>query len=105
MEPLCVVSKRRRRSGPRRTRRGDFRASAQGRYEVSTLAGLKAALANNGDPKAPKIIYVNGTIDGNQAPDGRILGEQDYAPGYDISKYISCFGPEGKAWSDQTYEY
>ncbi|MEV8082313.1 pectate lyase family protein [Pseudarthrobacter oxydans] len=84
---------------------GGAGAPAANRYEVSTLAGLKAALANNGEPKAPKIIYVNGTIDGNQTPDGRVLGEQDYAPGYDIDKYISCFGPEGEVWSDQTHEY
>ena len=84
---------------------GGAGAPAESRYEVSTLAGLKAALANHGEPKAPKIIYIKGTIDGNQTPDGRILGEQDYAPGYDINKYMSCFGPEGKVWSDQTFTY
>ncbi|WP_461854936.1 pectate lyase family protein [Arthrobacter sp. C152] len=84
---------------------GGAGAPAGSRYEVGTLSELKAALANNGRPTEPKIIYVNGTIDGNQAPDGRILGEQDYAPGYDIAKYISCFGPDGKVWSDQTFDY
>ncbi len=84
---------------------GGAGAPAENRYEVNTLAGLKAALANHGEPKAPKIVYINGTIDGNQTPDGRIMGEQDYAPGYDINKYMSCFGPEGKTWSDQTFEY
>jgi pectate lyase len=84
---------------------GGAGAPAESRYEVSTLAGLKAALTNNGEPKAPKIIYIKGTIDGNQTPEGRILGEQDYAPGYDINKYMSCFGPEGKVWSDQTFTY
>ncbi|MGX5714448.1 pectate lyase family protein [Arthrobacter sp. MAHUQ-56] len=72
---------------------------------MGTLSELKAALANDGRPTEPKIIYVDGTIDGNQTPDGRILGEQDYAPGYDIDKYMSCFGPEGKAWSDQAFDY
>jgi pectate lyase len=81
------------------------RIDRESRSEVSTLAGLKTALGNHGEPKAPKVIYINGTIDGNQAADGRILGEQDYAPGYDINKYMSCFGPEGKAWSDQTFDY
>ncbi|WP_255470871.1 polysaccharide lyase family 1 protein [Pseudarthrobacter sp. B4EP4b] len=84
---------------------GGAGAPAENRYKVSTLAGLKAALGNHGEPKAPKIIYISGTIDGNQTSDGRILGEQDYAPGYNINKYMSCFGPEGKAWSDQTFDY
>jgi len=88
-----------------RATNGGAGAPAENRYEVSTLAGLKAALANHGDPTAAKIIYINGTIDGNQTPDGRILGEQDYAAGYDIHKYMSCFGPEGKVWSDQTFDY
>src|SRR5688572_3917350 len=49
---------------------GGAGAPAENRYEVGTLAELKAALANHGEPKAPKIIYVRGTIDGNQTPDG-----------------------------------
>lgn len=73
-------------------------APVKGRYVVSSMA-------NHGEPNAPKIIYVRGIVDGNQTPDGRILGEQDYAPGYDITKYMSCFGPEGKSWSDQTFDY
>ena len=84
---------------------GGAAAPAENRYDVSTLAELKAALANHGDPTAAKIVYVTGTIDGNESSDGRILGEQDYAPGYDINKYMSCFGPEGKTWSDQTFDY
>ncbi len=84
---------------------GGAGAPAENRYEVGTLAELKTVLANHSEPKAAKIIYVRGTIDGNQTLDGRILGEQDYAPGYDISKYMCCFGPEGKTWSDQTFAY
>ncbi|WP_457948947.1 pectate lyase family protein [Pseudarthrobacter sp. alpha12b] len=84
---------------------GGAGAPAGNTYQVSTLADLKAALANHGEPSAPKVIYVDGTINGNQTPDGRILGEQDYAPGYDINKYMSCFGLEGKSWSDQAFDY
>ena len=74
-------------------------------HVVSTLAELKAATLNNGDPKAPKIIYVRGTINGNEAADGTVMGEQDYAPGYDIQKYMSCFLDNGKTWSDQAFPY
>lgn len=84
---------------------GGADAPAANRYVVDDLAELKAALANHGEPTAPKVIYIRGTIDGNQRPDGRVMGEQDYAPGYDIHKYMSCFGPEGKTWSDQTFDY
>ncbi|WP_251043284.1 polysaccharide lyase family 1 protein [Arthrobacter sp. ISL-48] len=84
---------------------GGAGAPDENQYEVGNLAELKTALANHGEPTAPKIIYVRGTVDGNLTLDGRILGEQDYAPGYDINKYMSCFGPEGKTWSDQTFDY
>jgi pectate lyase len=84
---------------------GGAGAAPENIHVVSTLAELKAATLNNGDPKAPKIIYIRGTINGNESADGKILGEQDYAPGYDIQKYMSCFQDNGKIWSDQTFPY
>ncbi|WP_224166774.1 pectate lyase [Arthrobacter sp. StoSoilA2] len=84
---------------------GGSDAPSENVHVVSTLAELKAATLNNGDPKAPKIIYIRGTINGNEAPDGKILGEQDYAPGYNIQKYMSCFLDNGKTWSDQAFPY
>jgi pectate lyase len=74
-------------------------------YTVTTRAELKAALANNGAPAEPKIIYIDGVINGNEAPDGRVMTEQDYAPGYDIDKYMSCFINGGTQWSDQAFDY
>ena len=72
-------------------------------HVVSDRQELLAALDNGGARSEPKIVYVAGTIHGNEAADGRLLGEQDYAPGYDVQKYLSCFGPDG--WSDQLHEY
>ena len=74
-------------------------------WTVDTRAELKAALANDGDPTAPKVIRVAGDISGHEADDGSLLGEQDYAPGYDLGKYMSCFGEDGAAWSDTRFEH
>jgi pectate lyase len=72
---------------------------------VHTRAQLKEALANRGDPTAAKVIRVVGAIIGAQTDGGAILGEQDYAPGYDLGRYMSCFGDDGTAWSDTRYDY
>ncbi|MCF1599060.1 pectate lyase family protein [Streptomyces muensis] len=74
-------------------------------WTVRTRAELKEALANGGDPTAPKVIRVVGDINGHEADDGSLLGEQDYAPGYDLGKYMSCFGEDGGSWSDTRYDY
>ncbi|MGI5424976.1 pectate lyase family protein [Streptomyces sp. CA-179760] len=74
-------------------------------WTVGTRAELKQALANDGDPTAPKVIRVVGAISGHEADDGSLLGEQDYAPGYDLGKYMSCFGEDGAAWSDTRHRY
>ncbi len=74
-------------------------------WTVHTRAELKEALANEGEPTAPKVIRVVGDIDGHETADGSLLGEQDYAPGYDLGKYMSCFGEDGAVWSDTRYDY
>ncbi|MFH8898741.1 polysaccharide lyase family 1 protein [Streptomyces coeruleorubidus] len=74
-------------------------------WTVDTRAELKSALANDGDPTAPKVIRVVGDINGHESDDGSLLGEQDYAPGYDLGKYMSCFGEDGAVWSDTRFEY
>ncbi|MFE4837225.1 polysaccharide lyase family 1 protein [Arthrobacter sp. NPDC056691] len=84
---------------------GGAGASPENTYVVGSLTELNAATANHGEPAAPKLIYIRGTINGNESPDGRLLGEQDYAPGYDITKYMSCFLDNGRTWSDQAFDY
>jgi pectate lyase len=74
-------------------------------WTVDTRAELRTALANDGDPTAPKVIRVVGDISGHEADDGSLLGEQDYAPGYDLGKYMSCFGEDGAVWSDTRYDH
>ena len=74
-------------------------------WTVRTRAELKEALANRGDPAAPKVIRVVGDVNGHEAADGSLLGEQDYAPGYDLAQYMSCFGEDGAAWSDTRHDY
>ncbi|NUS30932.1 MAG: pectate lyase [Streptomyces sp.] len=70
-------------------------------WTVHTRAELKDALAATG----PKVIRVVGSINGHEADDGSLLGEQDYAPGYDLAKYMSCFGEDGATWSDTRHDY
>ncbi|WLW56007.1 polysaccharide lyase family 1 protein [Streptomyces sp. YU58] len=70
-------------------------------WTVHTRAELKEALAVTG----PKTIRVVGDINGHEAEDGSLLGEQDYAPGYDLAKYMSCFGEDGVGWSDTRHDY
>ncbi|NGO06716.1 pectate lyase [Streptomyces sp. HC44] len=84
---------------------GGAGAAPESVWTVSTRAELKEALANHGDPNAPKVIRVKGDISGHEAADGTLLGEQDYAPGYDLAKYMSCFGEDGAEWSDTRYAY
>lgn len=84
---------------------GGAGAAPESVWTVSTRAELKEALANHGAPEAPKVIRVSGDVNGHEADDGTLLGEQDYAPGYDLTKYMACFGPDGAAWSDTRFEY
>lgn len=90
-------------AGPGTT--GGAGAAPDSRHTVRNRAELKAALANHGDPTAPKAITIRGTVHGNQTDDGRLLGEQDYAPGWDLRRYMDCFGPDGTSWSDDRYEW
>jgi pectate lyase len=82
---------------------GGAGAPASSIYVVSNRAELVRAIANNGAPDAPKIIYVKGSIYGDEAADGRHLGQQDYRPGWDLDRYIACFGPNADEWSDTRF--
>ncbi|MGP4109902.1 pectate lyase family protein [Streptomyces sp. 4N509B] len=84
---------------------GGAGASESSIHVVETRAELAAAFQNGGEPEAPKIIYVRGAINGHEAADGTLLDEQDYAPGWDLERFMACYGPEGTEWSDSRYEW
>lgn len=65
---------------------------------VSTRAELVRALggdnATNRTNDTPKIIYVKGTIDGFEGPDGRLLSCADLAdPEYSLEAYLETYDP------------
>lgn len=84
---------------------GGAGAPSTSTYVVRNRAQLLDAFANNGQPTAPKIIYVEGTIQGNETADGRLLGEQDYAPGYGLDEYMSCFDDNGAVFDPTAHGY
>jgi pectate lyase len=52
---------------------GGLGAGPESVWTVSTRAELKEALANRGDPTAPKVIRVEGDISGHEAGDGTLV--------------------------------
>ncbi|WP_329115429.1 pectate lyase family protein [Streptomyces sp. NBC_01465] len=84
---------------------GGAGAAADSVWTVTTRAELKTALGNHGDPTAPKIIRIRGDISGHEADDGTIRTAENYAPGFDLGAYMSCFGESGTTWSDTRFDY
>ena len=65
-------------------------------YTVTTRAQLIQALGgdNKGTDATPKIIYIKGTIYGNQDASGKMLTCADYAlNGYTLSAYMAAYDP------------
>ncbi len=65
-------------------------------YTVSTRAQLVQALGgdNKGIDATPKIVYIKGTIYGNQDATGKMLTCADYAlDGYTLSAYMAAYNP------------
>jgi pectate lyase len=83
---------------------GGAGAAPESVFVVHDRAELIAALANGGNPGTAKVVVVDGVIHGNEAADGTLLGEQDYAPGYDLSQYMQCF-VGGTVWSDSAFPF
>ncbi|QDP97250.1 polysaccharide lyase family 1 protein [Microlunatus elymi] len=82
---------------------GGGSAGAANRFVVHNRAELINAVNNGGQPNAPKVIKVVGNIYGDDAGDGTHLGQQDYRPGWDLDRYIACYGPDAMEWSDSRY--
>ncbi|HEY8474000.1 MAG TPA: pectate lyase [Natronosporangium sp.] len=67
-------------------------------HVVSTRAELVEALggdnATNAENDIPKIIFIDGTIDGFEGPDGQLLGCDDLAdPDYSFEDYLATYDP------------
>jgi pectate lyase len=76
---------------------GGAAATAENVFRVSTPAAFRAAIAGD----QPKIVYVDGLIDANTAPDGTPLSCEDYAvDGYSLQEYLDTYDPEVWGWED-----
>ncbi|PZF97846.1 pectate lyase family protein [Micromonospora deserti] len=77
---------------------GGSTAAADQVHVVATRAELVDALggdnATNRTNTTPKIIYVDGTVDGFEAPGGTLLDCADLAdPGYSLDAYLAAYDP------------
>lgn len=84
---------------------GGAAATADQVHVVSTRAGLVEALggdnATNRDNDTPKIVIIQGTIDGFEAPDGSTLTCEDLAdPEYSFDDYLAAYDPD--VWGRDT---
>ncbi|MFE6305911.1 polysaccharide lyase family 1 protein [Nocardiopsis sp. NPDC057823] len=69
---------------------GGAAAADENVFRVSTAAGFREAIAGD----EPKIVYVEGLIDANTAPDGSPLDCEDYAVGgYTLEAYLAAYDP------------
>lgn len=84
-------------AGPGTT--GGSTAADENVHTVDSRAELIDALggdnATNRSNATPKIIYVKGTIDGFEGPDGELLSCADLAdPEYSLDAYLAAYAPE-----------
>jgi pectate lyase len=71
---------------------GGAKADASHTYTVTSRAQLVAALA--GSSSTPKLIYIDGTIEGNVDDNNNPLIESDYAQsGYTQAAYVAAYDP------------
>ncbi|MER7167126.1 pectate lyase [Micromonospora sp. NPDC000207] len=83
-------------AGPGTT--GGSTAAADQVHVVRSRADLVAALggdnATNRTDDTPKLIYVDGVVDGFEGPDGTLLDCADLAdPGYTLAGYLAAYDP------------
>lgn len=76
---------------------GGSQAASDQVYVVTSRAELVDALAGD----QPKIVFVKGTIDGFEGPDGSLLTCDDLAdPEFDFDAYLATYDPE--VWGRET---
>jgi len=69
-------------------------------YHVNSFKELVSALKNNGNPNAPKIIYIDSPLNGLMDENGKTYTAEDLLPEYSFEEYIKCFTEDGSAWYD-----
>ncbi|NDL57349.1 pectate lyase family protein [Phytoactinopolyspora mesophila] len=82
---------------------GGSNASEGDVHVVSSRAELIDALGgdndSNQDNATPKIVFVDGVIDGFESPDGGLLTCADFAdPDYDFDEYLATYAPDVWGW-------
>ncbi|MFD6949770.1 pectate lyase [Nocardiopsis sp. TSRI0078] len=76
---------------------GGSQALPENVFRVSTAQEFREAVSGD----EPKIVYVEGSIDANSAPDGTPLSCEDYAvDGYELEDYLAAYDPEVWGWKD-----
>jgi pectate lyase len=79
---------------------GGSEAAPEDVHVVSTYEDFRAAVGGK-DDDTPRIVYVQGTIDGNTAADGTQLTCEDYAVGgYTREDYLETYDPGAWGWED-----
>ncbi|KOX16461.1 polysaccharide lyase family 1 protein [Nocardiopsis sp. NRRL B-16309] len=79
---------------------GGSAAAGEDVVHVATLEELRAAVGPRDDDR-PRIVVVEGLIDGNTAPDGSAISCADYAvDGYTQEDYLATYHPDVWGWDD-----
>ncbi|MGW5876322.1 pectate lyase family protein [Nocardiopsis terrae] len=79
---------------------GGSEAAPEDVHRVSTMTEFRAAVGER-DGDTPAIVYVEGVIDANTAPDGTALSCEDYAvDGYTQEDYLAEYDPDTWGWRD-----
>ncbi|RKS07417.1 pectate lyase [Nocardiopsis sp. Huas11] len=79
---------------------GGSAAAEEDVVHVATMEELRDAVGPREDGR-PRIVVVEGLIDGNTAADGSPLGCEDYAvDGYTREDYLAAYDPQVWGWED-----
>ncbi|GAB2483820.1 pectate lyase family protein [Nocardiopsis aegyptia] len=79
---------------------GGSAAADEDVVRVDTMEEFRAAVGPRDDDR-PRIVVVDGLIDGNTAADGTPLRCEDYAvDGYSLEEYLAAYDPEVWGWED-----
>ncbi|QSB15773.1 polysaccharide lyase family 1 protein [Natronosporangium hydrolyticum] len=71
---------------------------------ASLIEALGGDNATNAGNDVPKVVFVKGTIDGFEGPDGELLDCQQLAdPAYDFDEYLAAYDPAVWGWQERPH--